>query len=183
MSEVFLVPGLVKKVMGTDLEEKGVSVVPIYGVHFDAYLKLFADKGIRKKCAVLTDGDLHPSDAKDTDFEFPRVSDLKTYENDFIKVFNCKTTFEQAIAMPGNFKLFSQAAAEIGATTISTDLLDFYERRTDLTFAEKEDARQKVLNTAKRFGKARFAQIASKYAEEAEAVPEYIEKAVEWVIG
>jgi len=183
MSEVFLVPSLVKEVMNVDLEEYGVSVVPIHGVHFDAYMKLFGDEDIRKRCAVLTDGDLKPSDADgQEDVEFPRIEDLKEHENDFVKVFHCKTTFERAIALPNNLMVFSKAAEEFGAPNVSADLKDYYDRRADLTDEEKKQARKKVLNTAKRFGKARFAQVASKYVGDAERLPSYIKKAVKWVI-
>ena len=183
MSEVFLLPCLVKEVMKIDLEEYGVSIVPVYGVHFDSYLKLFVAKGIRKKCAVVTDGDLKPSDASGEDHtEFPRIDDLKEYENKFVKIFNCKSTFERAIALPKNLRVFSKAAKELGAKNVSKELLDFYINSINLTDKEKEQASKKVLNTAKRFGKARFAQIASKYATYAKVLPHYITEAVEWVI-
>ena len=184
MSEVFLLPSLVKKVMGADLEEHGVSVVPIHGVHFLAYMKLFANDGIRKKCAVLTDGDLKPSDSDSEEADdFPRVGELKTHENDFVKVFNCRTTFERAIALPSNLLVFSQAAAELGAPLVASNLLAWYHDRENLEVSERREARQKVLNTAKRFGKARFAQIASKYVDSAEELPNYIKDAINWVIG
>jgi putative ATP-dependent endonuclease of the OLD family len=183
MSEVFLVPSLVKEVMGVDLEEHGVSVVPIHGVHFEAYMKLFGDDGIRKKCAVLTDGDLKPSDAdSDHEHEFPRVDDLKEHENDFVQVFHCATTFERAVASPRNLMLFSTTAAELGAPRVSADLEDYYDRRAELETEEKRLARDKVLNTAKRFGKARFAQIASKHISDAEVVPPYIRDAINWIM-
>ncbi len=38
-----------------------------------------------------------------------------------------------------------------------------------------------TLNTAKRFGKARFAQIAARYAHLAADLPVYIEHAYEWL--
>ena len=62
-AEQFVIPGLVKAVMGIDLDEEGIAVVPIYGTHFASYAKLFGPGGIKKKCAILTDGDLSPSDA------------------------------------------------------------------------------------------------------------------------
>ncbi len=183
MSEVFLVPSLVKEVINVDLEEHGVSVVPIHGVHFEVYMKLFSDEGIRKKCAVLTDGDLKPSDADNgEDVEFPRIKDLKELENDFVEVFHCKTTFERAIALPDNLMVFSKAAEELGASQVSRELKGYYDRNVDLNNDERKQAMNKVLNTAKRFGKARFAQVASKYAEYAEELPIYIKKAVNWII-
>ena len=38
-----------------------------------------------------------------------------------------------------------------------------------------------VLNTAKRFGKARFAQIAARHADKAEAAPKYLADAAKWL--
>ena len=184
MSEVFLIPRMVKQVMNVDLEEYGISFIPIYGVHFNSYLKLFVEKGIQKKCAIITDGDLKPSDASDIDdTDFPRVDDLKKHESDLIKIFNCKTTFERAIALPRNLKVFSEAAKDLGATTVAGQLSDFYKRRGELTAGEKKSARDKVLNTAKRFGKARFAQIASKHTVHAEVLPTYIKNAIDWIIA
>ncbi len=188
MSEVFLVPRLVKQVMGVDLETLGISVVPIHGVHFNGYLKLFGPHAIRKKCLILTDGDIKPSDAKevsdeevDNGLEFPQIEDLKKYENEFVKVENCKTTFERAIALHGNLRMFSLAAKEIGAPKVSKMLLEM-SKKHKLDDAEQKTARDKVLNTAIKFGKARFAQIASKYIAEAQAVPKYINDGIEWII-
>jgi putative ATP-dependent endonuclease of OLD family len=53
----------VKKVLGIDLDEEGIAIVPIFGTHFGSYAKLFGPGGIQKKCAIVTDGDLAPSDA------------------------------------------------------------------------------------------------------------------------
>lgn len=188
MSEVFLIPKLVKQVMNIDLEKLGISVVPVHGVHFDAYLKLFRPDVIRKKCLVLTDGDLKPSDAKeisddeiDDDYEFPKVEDLKQYENEFVKIENCKTTFERAIAIHANLKMFSKAAKELGAPRTSKILLEM-SKKDELEEDEQKNARDKVLNTAIKFGKARFAQVASKYIEEAKALPKYIKDGIEWII-
>jgi len=41
--------------------------------------------------------------------------------------------------------------------------------------------RKKVLNTAIRFGKARFAQIAARHVEQATSIPNYLANAVEWL--
>ena len=41
-AEVFLIPALLKQVKGIDLDREGISVIPIYGVHFDVYAKLFS---------------------------------------------------------------------------------------------------------------------------------------------
>ena len=41
--------------------------------------------------------------------------------------------------------------------------------------------RKMVLNTAKRFGKARFAQTAARHADKAEVIPKYLADATEWL--
>ncbi len=42
--------------------------------------------------------------------------------------------------------------------------------------------REKTLASAKRCGKSRFAQIASKYSNQASALPNYIRQAIEWIM-
>ena len=62
-AELFLIPALLKQVKGIDLRREGISIIPIYGVHFDVYAKLFSLNSLPKKCAIIADGDLKPSDA------------------------------------------------------------------------------------------------------------------------
>jgi len=45
-----------------------------------------------------------------------------------------------------------------------------------------ETLRSSVLNTAKRFGKARFAQVAARHVDCAKAIPKYIGEAVKWLV-
>ena len=207
MSEVFLIPPLVKKICGIDLEEHGIAVIPIHGTHFDSYMKLFGDSGLKKKCAVVTDGDLKPSDAnidleeedfeleepeesqsveesdEDTDTEsknnsgLVRVEDLKKLENKWVKVFSCDTTFELELASPSNLSIFAKAAKDIGATRHAK----FIQNAID-TQEEVEQARDKVLKVAKQRGKARFAQICSRKVEEdGNEIPTYIKDAIDWL--
>ena len=192
-AEVFLIPILVKQVMDVDLERLGISVVAIHGVHFAAYAKLFCADGLRKKCAIVTDGDLTPSDAtpvpggEDDDQPLEmRADDLAQFANDYLRIFTCETTFERTLAMPGLLEMLEQTCAEIGAPRISQRLAD---ARTAIELIYGEDESDQalagldmaVLNTAKRFGKARFAQIASKHCATASHIPEYIRNAVEWL--
>jgi putative ATP-dependent endonuclease of OLD family len=193
-AELFLIPPLVKKVMGVDLDGAGVSIVPIYGVHFDVYAKLFSADSLPKKCAIIGDGDLKPSDANpdgaeaDED-ELPAPPDLKALEGDHVKVFTCETTFERAITLPGTLKIFIAAAEELGAPTVAKKLRD------GLTALQKPgldiDTRRKllaplrasVLSTAKRVGKARFAQVAARHVDKATELPKYLREAVEWLVA
>jgi putative ATP-dependent endonuclease of OLD family len=188
-AELFLIPALLRKVKGIDLDREGISVIPIYGVHFDVYAKLFSADALPKKCAIVTDGDLKPSDADPTiegEDDLPAPPDLRALESDHVRVFTCKTTLERAVTLEGTLEMLARAADDIGAQTVASrlrdgaaalvDAQDANERREILT-----PLRKSVLNTAKRFGKARFAQIASRHVDVATSIPKYIAEAAEWL--
>lgn len=190
-AELFLIPPLVKHVMNIDLDRLGISVIPIYGVHFDVYVKLFGHLALPKKCVIIADGDLQPDDlppvGPDED-EPPESPNLDALTSDFVGVFQCQTTFERALTIPDTLPVLATAAEECGAPrsaaklrrgyqALGNDDLDEDARRQLLS-----DLRTTVLNTAKRFGKARFAQVASKHAHLAEEIPSYIRDAVNWLI-
>ena len=189
-AELFIIPPLVKKVMNIDLERFGVSLIPIYGVHFNVYAKLFSEMALPKKCAIIADGDLKPSDAEDTEDEedsLPEPPDLDSLANDYVGVFRCSTTFERALTIPGLMLCLSAAAKECGATIVAKKLDNGYRKLKGDSLDENEkkalknDLRKIVLATAKRVGKARFAQVVSKHMDSAEAIPKYIREAIEWL--
>ena len=108
---MFLVPALLKHVQKIDLEREGVSVIPIYGVHFDVYAKLFAKDSLPKKCAIITDGDLTPSDADpglEGEDHLPPPPNLAALENDYVRIFVCKTTLERALVFEGTLEMFAR---------------------------------------------------------------------------
>lgn len=189
-SELFLIPELFGHVSNINLEREGISIIPIYGIHFDVYAKLFEKDCLPKKCAIISDGDLVPSDA-DPDLEgeddLPPPPDLAALENDCVRVFACKTTFERALVSKDTLGMFARAAEDIGAPTVAerlrsgidslaNDELDDHDKQDILL-----DLRSSVLNTAKRFGKARFAQTAARHADQAKAIPKYLTDAVKWL--
>jgi putative ATP-dependent endonuclease of OLD family len=188
-AELFLIPALLKQVMNIDLEREGISVIPIYGVHFDAYTKLFSADALPKRCAIIADGDLTPSDANpdlEGEDDLPPPPDLAALESDFVRVFACKTTFERALTSAGTLEMFARAADDVGATTVAERLREGLEALSGVQNAEARESiltplRNSVLNTAKRFGKARFAQVASCHVSAATRVPKYIEDAVSWL--
>ena len=189
-AELFLIPALVKNVMRIDLEREGISVIPIYGVHFDVYAKLFSPQSLPKKCAIIADGDLKPSDADpnlEGEDELPPPSDLKELENDYVRVFACQTTFERAVTFAGTLEMFARAADDIGATTVAKKLRKGVADLDDDDLDEQQRSailnplRKVVLNTAKRFGKARFAQIAARHVDQATNIPRYLGDAVRWL--
>ena len=192
-AEAFLIPPLVKTVMGIDLDRHGITVIPIHGVHFAPYAKLFAGTALPKKCAIVADGDLRPADgasseaAPSTDPAVPaRLAEL---EGDFVHVFTCDRTFEVALAIPGILPVLTTAARDLDAPNIADSLEDGLRRLgargTPRTQKAEIQANlgDMVLSTAKRFGKARFAQVCSRHADLATDLPEYIRNAVKWLMG
>jgi putative ATP-dependent endonuclease of OLD family len=161
-------------------------------VHFDVYAKLFTNDALPKKCAIVTDGDLTPDDVtegisgEDALLERP---DLRKLEGKFVKVFSCQTTFERACVYEETLEMFARTADDVGAKTIAKRLREGLAKlkKEELTDAKQNEIlnplRDAVLNTAKRFGKARFAQIAIRHIGQATVMPQYIYDAAEWLSG
>jgi putative ATP-dependent endonuclease of OLD family len=200
-AELFLIAPLVKAVHGINLDEHGISVIPIHGAHFEPYTKLFGPNAIEKKCSILTDGDSQNEEAEpDIDPEdeadapatpvatcYNRTQRLKALENAFLKVFVGDTTFEMELTDIGTLGMFSAACAEVGATRIAAILKKLETDIGPATILTEEQtaklqrAKKYVLNTSKRFQKGRFAQVVSKHAHLAKSLPEYINQAISWV--
>ena len=189
-AELFLIPALLRHVKNIDLDREGISIIPIYGVHFDVYSKLFSEQALPKKCAIIADGDLEPSDADpnlEGEDDLPPPLDLKALENDYVRVFACKTTFEHVLAREGTLEMFASAAEDIGAPTVARRLREAAEQLDEDNLDRNEKRkilvplRKMVLSTAKRFGKARFAQITARHADKAEEIPKYLADAARWL--
>lgn len=189
-AELLLIPALVKQVKNIDLDRHGIAVIPIYGVHFDVYAKLFGEGMLPKRCAIVTDGDLKPDDA-DPELEgedkLPEPPDLDELQTEHVRVFKCATTFERAVTIPSTLEMLASAAEDIGAprvakrlrkgiTALQEDGLTGEDRKAIL-----DPLRDSVLNTAIRFGKARFAQVAARHVDKATNLPRYIADALDWL--
>lgn len=189
-AELFLIPVLVKRVMGIDLDRHGITVVPIYGKHFAAYAKLFADDALRKKCAIVSDGDAEPEEVGEEIAEDDCISQntLELEESSLLKIYLCSVTFERASTLPGTLPMFLEAVRECEYPNTVGELEAAIERLKDENLDELEkqeilnEMRRKVLSSAERCGKARFAQIASKYANLASEIPTYVRRSVEWLM-
>lgn len=186
-AELFLIPALVKASLGIDLEREGISVVSIYGVHFKPYSKLFRAGCLPKKCAIVADADLVPSDAVDDGDEPPEKPELTELEGPFVRVFLGATTFEREITSPKNLDFLATTATELGAPRIAAalnaaSLADVLGEQTEeqkiIALVGLKDA---VLSTAKRFGKARFAQVAARNVGSGCELPPYVVRALEWL--
>ncbi|MHB1954228.1 MAG: ATP-dependent nuclease [Sulfobacillus sp.] len=189
-AEQYVIPRLAKAVMGIDLDEEGIAVVPIFGTHFAAYAKLFGPGGIQKKCAILTDGDLLPSDAdpniaaeEEEDNPVPSRQELNALRGQYVEVFTCQTTFERELTLPGTLGMLESGTRDIGAPRLANTLGQLREQVAAGQQPDLTAAKDRVLRAAKRFGKARYAQMISKHASTATAVPQYLRLALEWLIA
>lgn len=187
-AELFLIPVLIKRLMGIDLDRHGISVVPIHGKHFAAYAKLFGPHALRKKCAIVSDGDAKPASlggiAEDAAVPVPTLQPL---ENTFVKAFCCPVTFERALTLRGTLPMLIATVEECQypeiLATLQAGLAELNKSGAAATAATLTTLREKVLNSATRCGKARFAQIASRHAHAAAELPAYIRQAVEWLMA
>jgi len=186
-AEAFLIPAIAKAVLGQHLERLGISVIAIYGVHFDVYANLFREGSLEKKCAVVADADLKPSDASD-DFSVEEdAPDLASLAGEYVRVFAGATTFERELVMEETLPMLIAATEELGAPVITEKLQDGLTALQEERLSAEESSEllvelgTYVLNTAKRFGKARFAQVASRYADECTKLPNYIQSALDWL--
>lgn len=175
-AELLLLPALVKQVMGIDLEREGISVVAIHGVHFGPFSRLFSEGCLPKKCAIVGDADYQPEAVPDGD-DIPIRPNLGDLVGPYVRVFVGATTFEREITLEQNLGMLIATAADLGAPRIRSDL----EMHQLLGGPVSDAIKDKVLRTAKRFGKGRFAQVANRHVDQAGALPQYIIDAVNWL--
>jgi putative ATP-dependent endonuclease of the OLD family len=185
-AELFLIPLLVHHLMDIDLDRHGISVVPIFGTHFQSYAKLYGDDAIRKKCAIIADSDTE-SDESEVEVEDspPPPESLQSLENAWVKTFVCAGTFEKALTIEGTLPMLAAACEDCNFPLVAKALRDGLEGLMSATGPARaeilEPLKRKTLNAAKRAGKARFAQAAARHIELATELPDYIRNAVEWL--
>ncbi len=185
-AELFLIPALAEAILEVNLERLGISIIAIYGVHFDIYAKLFREGGLEKICAIVADADLKPSDAEGFDMALD-APNLDALNSKYVQVFLGATTFERELVCHGTMNMFIKTCRNLGAPQITADLekalkeLDDPIIEPDREAELLEQCRTKILNTAKRVGKARFAQVAARYANECTESPAYINNAIAWL--
>jgi putative ATP-dependent endonuclease of the OLD family len=176
-AELILLPPLVKQVMGIDLEREGISVVAIHGTHFGPYARLFSTGSLPKKCAIVADADQDPAVPVPPQDDPPPAHNLDALAGPFVQVYLGATTFEREITTDGNLNWLAAVAEELGAPRLKLDL----DGQALIGGDPPNDITAKVLRTAKRFGKARFAQVAARHVGLADDIPLYIHHAVEWL--
>ena len=191
-AELFLIPEMIKATRGVNLDRHGISVIPIYGTHFDSYTKLFSRDGLPKKCAIISDGDGGES-VPETVSEDNCIEDTH-YPNssrDFVRIFRCQSTFERAITFQESLEMLIATLEEFGAPKIIAELEQAkrsLEDNPSMTVKQKENilrpCRKRILNKAESrgIGKGRFAQVAARHTHTLKRLPDYIDKALNWLL-
>ncbi len=106
MAEALLLPVMASKCLSNpiDLDEMGLSIVPVYGLAFRPFLRLFGPEALLRKCAVLLDSDdkkylLKPEDVSLSNVAKGIVNDFQGGKNPFVEPFTNLKTFEYDLAV------------------------------------------------------------------------------------
>ncbi len=119
ITEALLVPVLARR-MNLHLDQHGVAVVPVCGVDFETITRLFGEKGLQIRVAIVTDGDAgteRAANGNEVEWEKrrPKTDDsgklaicsrvlnlLETYKaGEFVGVFHSNVTLEYSLADAG----------------------------------------------------------------------------------
>lgn len=176
-AELLLIPPLVKKTMGVDLEREGITVIAVHGTHFGSFARLFCEKCLPKYCAIVADADQPPSLLAPDDDPMLPPPPLLALRGKYVEVFAGATTFERELVMRDNLKMLNKVAEALGATKLRAAIFDEELATGPIT----DGLKSRVLRTSIRFGKGRFAQIMARHVDQAESLPSYIQEAVTWL--
>lgn len=202
IAEQLLVPEIAKY-LGYDLSEHGVSVVNVGGLSFEAYVKLFGEKGLPISCSVITDGDgkkLHDSTLNAPPAEAPKASTETTidgeensdsgwtisaaaskimqFANPRVRVFLSKKTFEWDLAA-------EQGGANRALLLEALRLVRPQKAKELSNSAATGEAFADLFLAAVEGYKGRFAQELAELLQTPVALfvaPDYLIEAVSWVI-
>jgi len=189
-AEQILIPEMFKKVFGLSLDEIGISLVNIGSTGFENVASIFHPDRIQKNCAILTDLDKSfvtlPADPnEDNDYQkHSRASEKSGEErkvrltefcndNDFLKPFYSKHTFEVDVLMNGNSHEFVQCLDKIYSR-----VADQTKAKDKLENASIEIAGVEILRIADKQGKGWLALLVAEQIVYNTYIPKYILKAI-----
>jgi len=167
ISEALLLPVITKKA-GYDLVKSGIEVVNIGGVAFEHFAKLFNNddqaKNLSAKCAIITDDDKQENgDISDS------AQKAKDYEKQNLKVFLADVTFEKEI-FNQNDVLVKTVYGQMHSQTQISDVNDLLNKLK--SNKDKSELAHKL--------SVRLSESQEDFDDF--TVPEYIQKAIKWVI-
>lgn len=189
-AEHILIPEIVKKVLGLSLDELGISIINIGSTGFENVAMLFHSDRVKRNCSILTDSDLSIIKLPDplfgdSDYEKlcrqsevsgkARKIKLDEYcdENDYLKPFYAKHTFEVDFLKANNTVEINQTVAKAYKQKADIERIKKLIDHDDIAVSGKE-----VLRLAEKFGKGWFAIMVSEYVDNNTYIPDYILEAI-----
>jgi putative ATP-dependent endonuclease of OLD family len=206
ITEALLIPVLARR-LGKSLEQKAVSIVPVYGVEFTTLAKLFGEQKIQLPISIVTDGDPEivddethngkiPAGYPDKIKPSPRIAVLEesVARSKLRKVFTSAVTLEYDLALAGPQNpdkmcavwesLYTRTPSKLNAKQLADCGTDHCKKAliTWRGICASYATRTKA-EFAQALAEALDQKIAGKYviSEEDFAVPSYISKAIEHV--
>ena len=194
LAEALIVPILARMCAQErfDLDERGVSVVAVYGLSFRPFLQLFGPDAIHRRCAVLTDSD--PKEySLDIDSVTPNptaaglIQDFGGDDNPYVSVFTNLETFEYdlAVATSGDAKDPSAPLSNEGyilralQNTIGVTKKNIPETGS----ISRRDEFGKIVVELVEGAKGRFAQSLAAEIDGGFVIPPYIQNAFNFLLG
>ncbi len=192
-AEEILIPQMVKKAFRVSLDELGISLINIRSTGFKNVAQLFHSDRIRRKCSILTDldgaicdttlieGESEASKKYKTKVENSKIKGLERKaildafekDNDWIKTFYAKNTFEVDFVMSGNAWEVKQIIDDVYVDKATIKLTKEELDDEDVTVFGK-----RVLTMANQEGKGWFAIMLGKHISYKTIVPDYIVEAI-----
>ncbi|MCX2745429.1 AAA family ATPase [Mangrovivirga sp. M17] len=197
-AEELLIPQMVKKAFGVSLDELGISLINIRSTGFKNVAQLFHYDRIHRKCAILTDLDDAICDTSiiegDSDaikkyknrvensrkkgLERKAILDEFEKDNDWLKTFYAKYTFEVDFVLEGNDWEVCEIIDEVYTDPqIKTTIKKELESENVAIFGKR------VLTMAKKEGKGWFSILLGKHVNFQTSIPEYILDAIIFAKG
>ncbi len=192
-AEEILIPQMVKKAFGVSLDELGISLINIRSTGFKNVAQLFHSNRIRRKCSILTDLDDAICDTNLIEGESETLKKYKTKvenskikglerkaildafekDNDWIKTFYAKYTFEVDFVMGGNAWEVEQIIDDVYIDKPTIKLTKEELDNEDVAVFGK-----RVLTMANQEGKGWFAIMLGKHISYKTIVPDYIVESI-----
>lgn len=172
VAEQFIIPAIAQQLYGINLTEYNISVVPIYSRYFDPFLKLFQPNKLELTACAIIDGDIkeHGSDDSTT-----AVANAKALEvNNRVCVFEGTETLEVDL-FPNNSvnqEYLKQCFKNLGHSKSYENLV-----ATEADWSV--ELLKRVDGTLK---KGRFAQELALNIDESFKIPDYLKKALEFIL-
>ncbi|MDI9277377.1 AAA family ATPase [Pantoea sp. EABMAA-21] len=194
-AELILIPPMIKKTLGISLDELGISLIKVDGTVFKHLANLFHKDRLKRRCAILTDLDsayvTKADDIFDSKFVESLVNadidgaqrkaklDVDIKHNEFVSAFYADNTFEtELIKYKQNSQLFIKVME--GSYSKQSELS---KNINDIKSDDERIRYMRALKFAKRIGKGWLATNMVEYLEVDNRIPDYILKAVKYVIN